>query len=167
MRLLTSSVFCCAVMCVPALAQTGSAATGDQAFVDLAAQTDMTEANLGQLAQNQASSQAVKDYAQTLITDHTNDYNQLTAVAKKAGLTVPTAIDTQHQHMIAPFEKLKGKAFDTRYAHEMVLGHEKAIGAYNKEAQNGQNADLKAYAQQDLATLEKHKTGAQQLGKTK
>ena len=146
---------------------TGSAATSDQAFVTMAAQTDMTEAHLGQLAANQASSQDVKDFAQMLVTDHTNDYNQLTATAQKAGLTVPNGIDAQHQHMIAPFEKLKGKMFDRRFAHDMVMGHETAIAAYDKESRDGQNADLKAYAKQDLPTLEKHKTAAQGLAKAK
>lgn len=169
MKPLVPGLFCAAVISLglsglPLSAQnTGSAATTDQAFVNLAAQTDMAEAHLGQMAENQGSSQAVKDYAQMLVTDHTNDYNQLTAVAKKAGLTVPTGLDAQHQKMAAQFEKLKGKAFDTRYAHQMVAGHEAAIAAYDKESRDGQNADLKAYAQQDLATLEKHKAGAQKL----
>ncbi len=168
MKTILSGLFCCALACGPLLAQnTGSTATSDQDFVNLAAQTDMTEAHLGQLAANQASSQAVKDYAQMLVTDHTNDYNQLTAVAKKAGLTVPLGLDAQHQKMIAPFEKLNGKMFDTRYAHAMVMGHETAIAAYDKEARDAQNADLKAYAQGGLPTLEKHKTGAQALAKSK
>ena len=43
----------------------------DQQFIDMAAQTDMLEAHLGQMAANQAASQDVKDYAQMLVTDHT------------------------------------------------------------------------------------------------
>jgi len=168
MKAIVSGLFCCAVICAPVMAQnTGSAATSDQAFVTLAAQTDMTEANLGQLAAAQASSQDVKDYAQMLVTDHTNDYNQLSAIAKKAGLTVPMGLDAQHQKMAAQFEKLKGKMFDRRYAHDMVMGHETAIAAYDKESRDGQNAELKAYAQQDLPTLEKHKAGAQKLAGAK
>ncbi len=166
MRSMIAAVFGCAALSVAGMAQnTGTAATTDQAFVDLAAQTDMTEAHLGQLAADQAESQAVKDYAQMLVTDHTADYNQLTAVATKAGLTVPKGIDEKHDKMIAPFAKLKGKMFDRRYAREMVTGHEAAIAAYNKEARDGQNADLKAYAQQALPTLEKHETGAKALEK--
>ncbi len=37
----------------------------DQHFVDFAAQTDMMEAHLGQMAADQASDQGVKDYAQS------------------------------------------------------------------------------------------------------
>ena len=158
---------CCAFTGALAFAQATAAADNGQKFVDMAAQTDMTEAHLGQLAADQASAQDVKDFAQMLVTDHTNDYTQLTAAATKAGLTVPKGLDAQHDKMIAPFEKLKGAAFDRRFAREMVMGHEKAIAAYKKEAENGQNADIKAYASQALPTLEKHLQAAQDLEKHK
>ena len=168
MKAILAGLFSCCVLSIPAMAQnTGSAATTDQAFVDLAGQTDMTEAHLGQLAADQAASPGVKEFAQMLVTDHTADYTQLTAVATKASLTVPKGLDAKQQKMIAPYEKLHGKAFDRRFAHDMVAGHEAAIAAYNKEARDGQNADLKAYATQALPTLEKHRTAAQALEKAK
>ena len=163
------TMFTFALIGLPGWAQNagGSATGGDQAFIDLAAQTDMTEAHLGQVAAEQASSQAVKDFAQMMVTDHTADYNQITALASKAGLNVPKGLDAKHQKMIAPFEKLKGKMFDARYSREMVSGHETAIAAYDKESRDGQNADVKAYAKQTLPTLEKHKSAAQGLMKGK
>ncbi len=168
MKSMLHGIFLLAAASSMALAQnTGSAATSDQAFVNLVAQTDMTEAHLGQLAAEQASSQGVKDYAQMLVTDHTADYTQITALATKAGLTVPKGLDAEHEKAIAPFEKLKGAAFDRKYIHMMIPGHETAIAAYDKETRDGQNADLKAYATQALPTLEKHKSGAQALLKAK
>jgi putative membrane protein len=167
MKYITSGLVVCGLACLPLAAQTGAPSATDQAFVDLAAQTDMTEAHLGQLAQEQASSQAVKDYAQTLVTDHTADYTKLSQLATKAGFTVPKGLDAKHEKMIAPFEKLKGAAFDTRYAKEMAAGHEAAIAAYDKESRDGQNADLKAYATATLPTLHKHEDGAKDLHKKK
>jgi putative membrane protein len=122
------SAICCVTLClIPALAQkkaAGGAAMSDQKFVDFAAQTDMVEVNLGQLAGNVAASQAVKDYGQMLVTDHTNDYHQLYSVAQQASLTVPSAIDAENNKaMIDPFQKLKGAAFDRRYVQEMIAGH--------------------------------------------
>lgn len=168
----TLAAVCCIILAsVPALAQKKAAAEkagSDQQFVDFAAQTDMVEANLGQLAANAASSQEVKDYASTLVTDHTNDYGQLAAAAKQASLTVPNAIDTEHNKMmITPFQKLKGAAFDHKYAQEMVMGHTKAIAMYKKEAENGQNDAIKNYAQTALPVLEKHLAGAKDLEKAK
>jgi putative membrane protein len=169
MKSIIAGLFCCAALSLPALTQTtsGPGGTSDQDFLDLAAQTDMMEAHLGQLAADQGSSQGVKDLAQTLVTDHTNDYKQLGMLASKAGLTIPKGLDEKHNKMIAPFEKLKGKAFDHRYIHEMVTGHEAAIAAYNKESRDGKNADVKAYATQTLPTLEKHLKAAQDLSKGK
>jgi putative membrane protein len=142
----------------------GKMAMTDQQFVDFAAQTDMTEANLGQVAQDKGGD-AVKSYGQELRTDHTSDYDQLTAAAQKANLTVPGAIDAEHNKAIDALDKLKGAAFDHRFAHEMVAGHEHAVAVYKKEADDAQSPDLKAYAQQALSTLQKHADDAKQLEK--
>jgi putative membrane protein len=162
---------CCVVLAsLPALAQKKSAESRpmtDQQFVDFAAQTDMMEANLGQLAQNQASSQQVKDYATTLVTDHTSDYGQLSQAAKQANLTVPNALDKEHDTMIAPMQKLKDAAFDHKYAREMIAGHTKAIAIYQKEATSAQNDAIKSYASTALPVLQKHLSGAQDLEKAK
>jgi len=164
------TVVCCMALCAfSAQAQKKGAggAMSDQQFVDFAAQTDMVEANLGQLAQNNASAQDVKDYGQTLTTDHTSDYHQLYSAAQQANLIVPSSIDAAHNKaMITPFEKLKGAAFDHRFATETVAGHTKAIAIYKKEASDAQNPALKTYAQSALPTLQKHLDDAKNLGKS-
>ena len=171
MKRILATVCCVALCSLPALSQkkaAGGAAMSDQQFVDFAAQTDMVEVNLGQLAGNVASSQAVKDYGQTLVTDHTSDYHQLYGVAQQASLTMPSAIDAAHNKaMIDPFQKLKGAAFDHKYAQEMIAGHTKAIAVYKKEAADATNPGLKSYAEQALPTLEKHLDGAKDLLKAK
>jgi putative membrane protein len=166
----TLSIACClALCCLTASAQKEHAAKGapmtDQKFVDMAAQTDMLEAHLGQMAANQAEGQEVKDFAQMLVTDHTADYQQLTALGAKDSLTVPAGLDAAHDRMIAPFEKLKGAAFNSRYIHTMIEGHTEAIGIYTKEAADAENADVKAYASATLPTLHKHQDGAKALAK--
>src|SRR5690349_21560519 len=118
MKLLFTTLCCLTLVSSPALAQKraahqakADAAMTDQQFVGLAAQIDMVEANLGQLAQNVSENQQVKDYAQTLVTDHTKDFDDLHATAQQASLTLPDAIDAAHnKSMIDPFQKLKGAA---------------------------------------------------------
>lgn len=163
------SAVCCITLCsMSALAQAKKPAMSDQKFVDLAAQIDMVEANLGQLAQSASSSQAVKDYGQMLVTDHTKDFGQLFDVAHQTNLNRPDAIDAAHNRaMIAPFQKLKDTAFDRRYIHEMIAGHTQAIAAYKKEAADAENPALKSYAQEALPVLEKHLDGAKALEKAK
>lgn len=171
MKYILSAICCMALCSIPALAQAGAAKgsqASDQKFVDLAAQIDMVEANLGQLAQSAASSQAVKDYAQTLVTDHTTDFNQLYDIAQQANLNRPNAIDAAHNRaMIAPFQKLKGAAFDRRYIHDMVAGHTQAIAVYKKEAAGAGNPALKSYAEAALPVLQKHLDAAKALEKAR
>ncbi|HTX74836.1 MAG TPA: DUF4142 domain-containing protein [Terracidiphilus sp.] len=176
MKRILTAVCCMALISMPVFAQKAAHAKGamegkakamgmtDQQFIDFAAQTDMVEANLGQLAQQSADSQQVKDYGQMLTTDHTHDYQRLQSLATQANLTVPTAIDAaNNKKMIEPFQKLKGAAFDRKYASEMVEGHTKAIEVYKKEADDAQNPAVKSYASETLATLQKHLAGAKDL----
>ena len=173
MKRILSAVCCIVLGSIPVLAQKKAAtakgpAMTDQQFVDFAAQTDMVEANLGQLAGTVASAQPIKDYGQAIAADHTKDFNQLYSVAHGANLNVPNAIDAEHNKaMIDPFQKLKGAAFDHRYVHDMIAGHTKAIAVYKKEAADAQNADLKSYAEQALPVLQKHLDDAKGLEKSK
>ena len=163
-----ASVLCCLVVgAIPALGQAAASSKSDQAFVDFAAQTDMVEANLGQLAQTNASAQGVKDFGQTLTTDHTKDYGQLGVAAQQAGLTVANSIDKMHNtSMIGPFQKPTGAAFDKKFIADMVSGHTAAIARYKKEAADGQNDAIKAYAQAALPTLQQHLDAAKALEKS-
>ncbi len=172
MKRILTAVCCISITTIPVLAQAhhgaghanANAAMTDQQFVDLAAQTDMVEANLGQLAQDAASAQPVKDYGNMLVTDHTADFEQLKNAAQQANLTVPTAIDEQqNKTMIGPMHKLKGKAFDHRYIQDMIAGHTKAIAIYKKEAADAQNPSIKSYAETALPVLQKHLDGAKSI----
>ena len=171
MKRILSAVCCIALGSIPVLSQSkadGGSAMTDQQFVDFAAQTDMVEANLGQLAQTVASSQPLKDYAQMLVTDHSKDFNQLYDSAHQANLDRPNAIDPAHNKMmIDPFQKLEGEPFDHRYIQEMVNGHTKAIAVYKKEAADAQNPVLKSYAEQRLPALQNHLDEAKALQKSK
>jgi putative membrane protein len=174
MKRLLTAVCCITLLSIPALAQKrahdakAKGAMTDQQFVDFAAQTDMVEANLGQFAQTASDNQQVKDYGQTLATDHTQDFGNLKTAAQQANLTVPDAIDAAHnKSLIDPFQKLKGAAFDHKYAQEMVAGHTKALEVYKKEAADAENPAIKSYAEAAIPVLEKHLAGAKDLEKAK
>jgi len=163
---------CVMVACLPALAAPQKAPTEkamtDQQFVNMAAQTDMVEANLGQMAGNAATSQEVKDFATARVTDNTADYQKLSNAAKQSDLTEPTAIDTAHNKtVIDPFEKLKGSTFDHRYAQEMITGETKSLAMYKKEAASAQNQAIRTYAQAAIPELEKNLADARDLEKAK
>jgi len=162
-------VCCISLFSLPGLAQKKApkeAAMSDQQFVDFAGQIDMVDAHLGQLADVATPSQPVKDYAKEVVNDETKDYQQLTAVAHQASLSVPSAIDGEHiKTTIDPFEKLKGTPFDHRFVKEMIEGESKAVDIYKKEVSEGRNLDLRGYAEKALPALETHLADAKKLEK--
>jgi putative membrane protein len=154
----TVTLLCCFSLCsLPGLAQKKSSGSSlsDQQFVNFAAQTDMVDANLGQLARTVAPSEPIKDYARELVTDQTNDFQVLSRVAQQSSLKLPSAIDNNHDRaMIDPFQKLKGGTFDHRFVREMIEKDTRAIEIYKKEASHAQAPALRFYAEEALPILQ-------------
>jgi putative membrane protein len=128
----------------------------DDQFLTMAAKTDMTEAHEGEMAESQADRSDVKELAKTIVRDHTDSYHQLTELANKTGASIPKGIDIRKDHTIVQLVHLKGASFDRQFAKDEIAAHRQAIAAFKREAEHGQNADLKAYATKMIPILEKH-----------
>ena len=87
---------------------------------------------------------------------------QLTALAKSKGLTVPTKLDAQHEAMVKALSAKSGAAFDSAYADHMAKGHTKAVALFESASQSS-DADLAAFAKQTLPTLQQHEQLANNL----
>ena len=160
------TAICLAAACVVASAQTATLSNADKEFMKAAAEANMTEANFGQMAQERSSNDAVKDFGKTLVQDHTKAYEDLQALAEKTGESIPKGINIGKNKTAEQLMHLKGPAFDRVFARYEVQDHEKAIAMFKHEADKGENADVKAYAQDTVPTLEKHLHLAQELEKT-
>lgn len=137
--------------------------TADMKFAMTAAQDGMTEVELGRLAVQKGTSDAVKQFGQRMIDDHTAANQQLMQLATSRGMTLPTTLDAKHAAMVQKFQSLSGAAFDRAYAKQMVRDHRKAVDLFQKEADRGADADLKAFASQTLPTLQGHLSMAQAM----
>lgn len=137
----------------------------DKAFVQAASESSSTEIDTAKLATKQSQDKDVKDFAHHMMVDHT----KLTVELKMAaphGVAVPK--DNSDPAVLDALKPLKGKAFDTAYIKSVgVEGHQKAIAAFQKEAQEGQNADLKKAAAKALPTIQHHLEMAQALAAKK
>jgi putative membrane protein len=153
-----------AMAVAPVIAQNTQLTQNEKQFVDKAAQINMTEAHLGQMAQNKGQDQAIKNFGQELVNDHTQAYNRLSAIAQENGYTVPKSIDQQYQSEISNLQNVSGQQFDQQFSQKEVQDHQQALNWFRSEEQNLQNPDLKAYATQTAATIEKHLNMAQNLG---
>lgn len=127
----------------------------DRAFMDDAARMDMIGAHESQMAANQASKADVKDLAKTLVQDHSQDYGQIAELAVKKNVSIPKGIDAAKDPAIRRLTPLKGARFDRQFADDQIAAQRRAIAAFKRESQHGEDADVKAYAANALPTLEK------------
>jgi putative membrane protein len=128
----------------------------DKKFIDRIASANEAEIKAAQLAEDKASSQKVKDLAQTMLTDHTDAGQKLTALAQQKGLTVPTDLEPADQKQIDRYSKLSGKKFDRAYVKTQISDHEKVLALLKTESSDGQDPDVKALADQLTPTIQKH-----------
>jgi putative membrane protein len=130
--------------------------SSDRTFVTNAAMGGMAEVELGNLAKEKASSDAVKQFGQRMVTDHTKANDQLKQVAASKNITLPTSLDAKHQAMKDRLSKLSGAEFDRAYMKDMVADHEKDVKEFQKESQSGSDPEIKNFASQTLPTLQEH-----------
>ena len=133
-----------------------------QEFVTKAGMDGLTEVKLGQLAEKQGHSTEVTEFAHRMVTDHEKANAELTALANRKGLTIPTVLDTEHKNVVQMLSSKSGTALDTAYATEMVSAHDKAIALFTR-ASHLKDAELAEFAKQTLPTLEMHKQMAEKL----
>jgi len=136
---------------------------GDADFAMEAADGGMTEVMLGQLAQKNGSAKDVKDFGQMMVTDHSKANDELKSLAGQKNINLPASVSAEHQQMHDDLAKKTGKDFDKAYMDMMVDDHQKDIDLFQNEANNGTDADLKAWAAKTLPTLQKHLDRAKQV----
>ena len=144
-------------------AQAGQVAEADQKFVEKAAQDSIAEIDLGELAKERAESDEVKQFAQRMIDDHGKANEQLEEIAKTKGVVLPTEAGEEHSKVRAELSDLKGEEFDQKYMAAMAEDHQKAVDLFQKQAEEGQDAELKSFAEQTLPIIKEHLTMAQSM----
>jgi predicted outer membrane protein len=133
-------------------------------FVRHASSSNLMEIRLGQLAQSRATNEAVKQFGQRMVTDHTRMQNQLTATASQMGQTLTPTIDVQHQNQISSVERLSGQNFDRAYMNLMIRGHQENVNEFQSRGQSASSTQIRNLANFNLPLLQQHLSLAVQVG---
>jgi putative membrane protein len=136
----------------------------DSSFFKDAADGGMDEVKLGQLATQNGASDRVKKFGQRMVDDHSKMGDELKALASRKGVTLPADIGVKDKASYHLLSSKAGEGFDKSYISSMIKDHEDDIAAFQKEANNGTDADVKAFAAKALPTLQEHLRMAQEIG---
>lgn len=140
------------------VAATGGIAVdeADAKFATTVANGGMAEVALGKLALEKSTNATVKEFATMMVSDHGKANEKLAAIAKTKNITLPMAVDEDHQKKMDDLSKLSGKDFDKAYVDAMVDGHKKTLDLMDDESKNGKDADLKAFATETAPVVKAH-----------
>ena len=138
-----------------------SFSAADHQFVEKVSQGGMFEVAAGKVAADMGSTQDIKDQGTTEASDHKLVGDKLTSILSANDVKLPTALNAQFQKELNDLKALSGPAFDKAYLHDMAVIHAKDGAAFAKEATDGSNADLKAFA------VETHRIVVRHIGELK
>jgi putative membrane protein len=136
-------------------------------FVTEAAASDMFEIESSKLAVERSQDPATKTFAQQMISDHTRTSEELKALVSggKVKATIPTAMSSSQQSMLDALTKLQGDDFTKQYHSDQEDAHENAVDLFKRYGDEGDNAELKAWAAKTRPALEHHLQMATDMNK--
>jgi putative membrane protein len=136
---------------------------GDAKFAVDAADGGLMEVELGNLAQQKATTQRVKDFGAMMVRDHSKANDQLHALATAKNISVPSSVSEDKMKMINNLREKNGMDFDREYIDHMVSDHKDDIDMFEKMADKGKDDGLRSFASTTLATLRAHLDSAQNI----
>jgi putative membrane protein len=125
-------------------------------FLKAASQGGSMEVSLGSMAQEKAESEAVKQFGETMVNDHSMANEKLKELASAKDVTLPDELKPEQMTLIENLSQLSGHDFDVGYMSAMVEDHEKDVKEFHEQAEEGDDQDVKQFAAETVATLEKH-----------
>ncbi|MFD0792678.1 DUF4142 domain-containing protein [Mucilaginibacter litoreus] len=128
----------------------------DYEFAVEAANGGMMEVELGKLAQQKASSPQVVAFGKMMVTDHSKANTELKALAASKIITLPAILANKSQMEFDKMAKLDKTEFEKQYVEFMVKDHKEDIDKFKKEATDGKDAELKAFAAKTVPVLQHH-----------
>jgi len=130
--------------------------SADHNFLMNAAKGGKAEVELGTLASQQATNPAVKQFGERMVKDHTEANNKLQQIAQQMGMTMPNDLPDDAKQLKEKLTNMKGHEFDLTYMQNMVEDHQKDVAEFQREADQGQDPDIKNFAATTLPTLKEH-----------
>jgi putative membrane protein len=138
----------------------GSSASADTptgtSFLTKAAEINLGEVRLGNVAKDKANSPAARKFAALMVSDHQEAEKRLETLAESQGVKLPTQPDIETRNFASKLSTLLPSEFDPQYMTHMLAGHEGAVAMFENEIQHDQNDSIQTYAENTLPVIQDH-----------
>ena len=137
--------------------------TTDKDFVKNLAESSATEVQLGKLAQEKGSSDAVKELGKRMVDAHTQTGEQLKQAGAALKLQMPSEPPRKAKKAEDKLAKLSGPDFDRAYTKMAADEEKQAVKQYQREAKDGKVAGVKDFAAKNLPAEQDRQKRAEEL----
>jgi putative membrane protein len=133
-------------------------------YVKMAGASDLFEIQSSQIALSKAQRAETRQYAQMLITHHTQTTQATMAAAQASGMTPPPPmLMPMQQRMIQQLQSASAASFDRVYLTQQVPAHEMALALHSNYARNGDTPALRTTASTAVPLVQQHLTEARRM----
>jgi putative membrane protein len=148
----------------PASAPGAPLGPADTYFVTQTSLGTPFQVDSGRVAETKGTTQAIRSYADLMVSSHITVNNALLAILKnKASVPPPTLLKAAYATMVSTLQHESGQALDTDYVRGQVNYQRGNTALYQYEIANGTDPDLKAFAQETLPKIQDHLARALKL----
>ena len=147
MKGLFAAVSVCALLVTaPVWAQNATGAPTlsqqDKTFIQEAGAGNLAETELGKLAEQKATTPAIKEFGRWMATDHGLIANKwLAAILRVENESFQPSLTAEQKQLKQKLEGLSGTQFDQEYVQHMVQDHEKTIPVFEKRGETRPQSD--------------------------
>ena len=146
----------CAALAVPAAAAVAAAPMSASTYVMKAGASDLYEIQSSKLMLTSTNA-GIKQFADKMITDHTQSTADVKAAAMKAGMKVaPPMLNAEQRANIAKLKAAHGTARDHMYIAQQKVAHQQALMVQQNYSANGTVPSLKMAATKIVPVVQSH-----------
>ncbi len=135
-------------------------------FLVAAANDGMAEIKLGELAQQKATNQNVKDFGAMMVRDHGAANDEVKALAARRNVTLPDSVSSGKKKDYDDLNKRSGAGFDRAFCRQMENDHESAVKTFKNAADKVNDAEVKTFINNTIPKLQHHLDSIKSIRKT-
>jgi putative membrane protein len=115
------------------------------------------QVDAGRVAEAKGTTQAIRSYADLMVSSHITVNDALLAVLKnKAPVSPPTLLKAAYATTVSTLQHESGSTLDADYVRGQVNYQNANAALYEYEIANGTDPDLKAFARETLPKIQDH-----------
>ncbi|HEY9396874.1 MAG TPA: DUF4142 domain-containing protein [Burkholderiales bacterium] len=136
----------------------------DRDFATRAFATSIAIVQAGRLAAEKTLDEDVRQFAQEMVKDHTASNEELTKIAQAKKLELPMAPHASFKDALQQLTTTTGPQHDRFYMERFgASAHRDALALYEREIREGEDAELKRYAERSVPKLRQHLERAEKV----